>query len=86
MKIGTQICAETIDCADFCAGQDEGEMTIFTAKMQRCKEAKKQGKVFFCLFAPLPLCSKSSTISLIITDCADFYPFHPSSSVFLFPS
>ena len=42
-----------------CTGQDEGEMTIFTAKVQRSKEAKKQGEVsIFCLFAPLPLCRK----------------------------
>jgi len=34
-------------------------MTIFTAKVQRSKEAKKQGEVsFLCLFAPLHLCSK----------------------------
>jgi hypothetical protein len=43
--------------AFLCAGQDEGEMTIFTAKVQRCKEAKKQGEVFFssplCTFASL---------------------------------
>ena len=61
IKIGTQIYAETTDFADFCTGQDDGEMTIFTAKAQRSKEA--EGSLF-----SLPLCSKSSTISLITTE------------------
>jgi hypothetical protein len=44
-----------------CTGQDEGKMTIFTAKGRRGKEAeaKKQRELsFLCLFAPLLLCSK----------------------------
>jgi spectinomycin phosphotransferase len=40
-----------------------------TISLQRWKEAKKQREVsFLCLFPPLPLCSKSSTVRLIITD------------------
>jgi hypothetical protein len=61
---------------NFCTGQDEGEMTIFTAKGQRGKEAERQrSRGNYLRFASSHLCLfavKNSTIRLITTEKSNF--------------